>query len=91
MFCRANELRCKDVISLRTGCRIGCVCDFEIDLNTARVTALIIYGPWRLFGLLGRARDCVIRWEDIQLIGEDAILVNFEPVSQRRRRGRSKR
>ncbi len=89
MFCRANELRCKDVISLKTGCRIGCVCDFEIDLSTARITALIVYGRWRLFGLLGRSKDCVIHWCDIQLIGEDAILVNFEPPA--RRRGRRRR
>jgi YlmC/YmxH family sporulation protein len=88
MFCRANELRCKDVISLKTGCRIGCVNDFEIDLSTARITALIVYGPWRLFGLLGRKRDCVIHWGDIQLIGEDAILVNFEPPYRRRQRNR---
>ena len=88
MFCRANELRCKDVISLKTGCRIGCVCDFEIDLATARITALIIYGRWRLFGLFGRSRDCVIRWENIQLIGEDAILVNFEPPVRRRKKKR---
>jgi hypothetical protein len=30
----------------------------------------------------------VIHWGDIQLIGEDAILVNFEPPYRRRQRNR---
>ena len=91
MFCRANDLRCKDVINVKNGCRIGCVCDFEIDLASARICALIIYGRWRWFGLLGREKDIVIRWSDIQLIGEDAILIQCEIPSDRARRKNRKR
>ena len=88
MYCRANDLRCKDVINVKNGCRIGCVCDFEIDLSSARISALVIYGRWRLFGLLGRGKDIIIRWCDIQLICEDAILVNFDVPGDRGRRQR---
>ena len=88
MYCRANDLRCKDVINVKNGCRIGCVCDFEIDLSSARISALVIYGRWRLFGSLGRGKDIIIRWCDIQLIGEDAILVNFDVPGDRGRRQR---
>ena len=88
MYCRANDLRCKDVINVKNSCRIGCVCDFEIDLSSARISALVIYGRWRLFGLLGRGKDIIIRWCDIQLIGEDAILVNFDVPGDRGRRQR---
>ena len=88
MYCRANDLRCKDVINVKNGCRIGCVCDFEIDLSSARISALVIYGRWRLFGLLGRGKDIIIRWCDIQLIGEDAIQVNFDVPGDRGRRQR---
>lgn len=88
MYCRANDLRCKDVINVKNGCRIGCVCDFEIDLSSARISALVIYGRWRLFGLLGCGKDIIIRWCDIQLIGEDAILVNFDVPGDRGRRQR---
>ena len=28
------------------------------------------------FGLLGREDDCIIDWGDIEVIGEDSILVN---------------
>ena len=86
VFCRANELRSKDVVNQRNGCRLGYVCDFEIDLNSARVTALIVYGQLRWFGLLGRHKDIIIRWGDIALIGEDTILVNCDLPNRRRRR-----
>ena len=92
MFCRANDLRCKDVVNVKNGCRLGCVCDFEIDMSCAKVVSLIIYGKWRLFGLLGRGKDCVIRWSDIQIIGEDTILVNFNaPADRSRRSARNRR
>jgi YlmC/YmxH family sporulation protein len=90
VYCRANDLRCKDVVNIKNGCRIGYVSDFEIDLSCARISALIIYGRWRLFGLLGRGKDIVIRWCDIQLIGEDTILVNFDAPSERARRQRTR-
>lgn len=57
--------------------RLGSVCDLEIDMTTARVAALVIYGKLRWFGLFGREDDIVIRWEDIQVIGDDTILVNY--------------
>jgi YlmC/YmxH family sporulation protein len=85
VYCRANDLRCKDVVNVKNGCRIGYVNDFEIDLSSACVVSLIVYGRWRLFGLLGRAKDTIIRWSDIQLIGEDTILVNFDMPRERAR------
>lgn len=79
-------MRCKDVVSVKSGARIGHVCDFEIDLATARVTALIVYGRCRCFGLLGRHKDIIIRWCDITLIGEDTILVSCDvPIPKRRK------
>lgn len=76
MPCRLQELRKKEVINVSTGCRIGYVDDLEIDTKCAKVIALIVYGRPRLFGLFGRNDDCMIAWEKIRLIGEDAILVD---------------
>ena len=56
----------------------------------ASISALIIYGRWRWFGLLGRKKDIIIRWNDIQLIGEDTILVNFDMPKERMRNQRTK-
>ena len=88
MTCRVAELRRKEVISVKDGTRVGTVCDAEMDVESARLTAIVVYGRPRLFGLLGREEDVVIRWPDIQVIGEDTILVNYqERVRVRRRRG----
>ncbi len=91
MYCRANELRCKDVVNIKDGVRIGYVDDLEINLNDARVMAIVVYGRWRLFGLLGRAKDIVIGWSHIQVIGEDTVLVNFECPPDRIRRKKNNR
>lgn len=88
MTCRVAELRRKEVISVKDGTRVGAVCDAEMDVESARLTSIVVYGRPRLFGLLGREEDIVIRWPDIQVIGEDTILVNYqERVRVRRRRG----
>lgn len=76
MFCRISDLRSKFVINVRNGGKLGYVSDVELDTVTATACALIIKGKLRLLGLLGREEDIVIRWEDIEVIGEDTILVN---------------
>ncbi len=77
MYCRVQDLRYKDVINVSDGTRLGCVCDVEVDTVTARICAIVIYGRLRWCGILGREEDIIITWDNIQLIGEDTILVNF--------------
>ncbi len=76
MTSRVADLRQKEVISVRDGQRLGPVCDVELDVTAARLKALVIYGRPRLLGLLGRAPDRVIPWEEVQLIGEETVLVS---------------
>ena len=78
--CRVTDLRHKEVINSTNGCRIGYVDDAEVNTESAKVVAIVIYGRPKLFGLLGRYEDTVIRWENISLIGEDTILVTHCPV-----------
>ena len=80
MNCCIDDMRHKEVINVKDGMRLGNVCDLEIDTTNARVTAIIIYGRLRWFGLLGREDDVVIRWQDIQVIGDDTILVNYSSL-----------
>lgn len=83
MYCRISDLRSKFVINVRNGCKLGYVSDVELDTVTATASALIIKGKLRLLGLLGRDEDIVIRWEDIEVIGEDTVLVNHTiPANQ---------
>lgn len=86
MNCRITDLRNKDVINIHDGSRLGYVCDVEVDTCTARLKAIIIYGRAKMFGLLGHEDDCVICWEDIEVIGEDSILVNCSHKKPNQRR-----
>lgn len=79
MLCRITDLRYKEVVNVRDGTCLGCVNDVEVDTVTARVISIIIYGRCKLFGLFFREEDTVIKWCDIEVIGEDTILVNMRP------------
>ena len=37
MYCRVTDLRYKDVVNMRDGMRLGCVCDVEVDTATAQM------------------------------------------------------
>ena len=79
MRCRITDLRYKEVINVRGGVCLGYVSDIEVDTVTAKVVALVIYGRCRFLGLFMREEDIIIRWCDIEVIGEDTILVNMRP------------
>lgn len=79
MNCRIVDLRNKDVVNCKDGTRLGFVCDVEVDTCSARLISIIIYGRLKCFGLLGREDDIVINWCDIEVIGEDTILVSCDP------------
>lgn len=75
---KLSELRLKDVVNLIDGRRVGLIGDFELELDTGRVTALVIPGSGRILGLLGRERDLVIPWGQVKRIGTDVILVEVD-------------
>ena len=76
MVCNFSDLRNKEVVSVRTGLKLGYVDDIELDTSNAGILSLIIYGRPRALGMLGRDDDLVIKCSDIELVGEDTILVN---------------
>ena len=72
-----SDLKCKEVINVCDGGRLGCVIDLELDLCTGMILSIIVPGEGRLLGLI-RARDgVVIPFCRIQKIGEDVILVDL--------------
>ena len=90
MLCRVVELRHKEVINRSNGCRIGFADDVEVDTCTSEVKAIIVFGRPRFFGFLGRGDDVIIPWRDIELIGEDTILVASDVKYQQKRQKRKK-
>jgi YlmC/YmxH family sporulation protein len=71
-------MREKEIINLRDGCRIGSVCDVEIDTCTGAVVSLIVFGKSKALGFMGKCEDIKICWKDIKVIGDDTILVDFD-------------
>ena len=76
MLNRIADLRCKEVVNICDGARLGFVCDVVIDVACGKVISLVVPGPCRLMGLLGREDDYLIPWNCIKRIGEDIILVD---------------
>lgn len=75
MKCSVNSLCNKDVITVNDGMKIGTVSDAEFDTETGCITALIISGKQRFFGIVGKTEDIRINWCDIEVIGDDTILI----------------
>ena len=75
---RFSELRCKEVINICDGCRLGYAGDLELHVPEGEVKALIVPGPPRFFGLFGKGEEYVIPWHSIRRIGDDVILVEHQ-------------
>ncbi len=78
MICQFAELRNKEVININTGIKLGYVDDIEINTENASIINMIVYGRPKFFGLFGHEDDLLISFDNIQLIGEDTILVSFQ-------------
>ncbi len=79
MHMKLSELRCKEVICVSDGRRLGFVSDAQIEVPEGLICALVVPGPCRFLGLFGRKDDYVIPWNCIKRIGPDIILVDIRP------------
>jgi YlmC/YmxH family sporulation protein len=75
---RLCDLKQKEVINCRDGERLGYVCDLEFDIHTGIITHIIVPGPCRIWGILGRDQEYVINYNCIKQIGTDVILVDID-------------
>lgn len=78
MIARITDMHDKEVINICDGTRLGYVDDIEVDTCTAQIVSIVIFGRNKCMGLLGREADIVIHWKDIEVIGEETVLVNFQ-------------
>ena len=79
MGTRITQLHCKEVICIGSGQRLGFISDVEIDVPEGHVLAIVVPGPCRFLGMLGRNDDFVIPWKCIKKIGPDIVLVDIRP------------
>ncbi len=76
MELRLADLRCREVINMADGARLGYVSDVVIDAAEGRVLALIVPGPARFFGLFGREDDYILPWDCVSRMGGDILLID---------------
>ncbi|MDR1734617.1 MAG: YlmC/YmxH family sporulation protein [Oscillospiraceae bacterium] len=86
MQCCITDLRNKDVVNKRTGARLGNVCDVQVDTCTGQVVSLVVCGRGKLMGFTAPREEHYVRWEDIEVIGDDIILVEYTPHPAEARR-----
>lgn len=88
MQCKIADLRCKEVINICNGFRLGFVCDVIINVITGHLVAILVPGPCKFLGIFGREDDYLIPWDCIRRIGDDLILVNIDGPYRREKRRR---
>ncbi len=76
MLCKIGELKNKQVISMETGAVLGYIGDVEIDTESGAISHVIIPGKLRAMGFLGREEDFRVEWKNMEVIGDETILVS---------------
>ncbi len=71
------DFRHKEVINIKDGKRLGYVQDVCADLETGRITSIIVPGNKKIMSIFSKEDDIVIEWEKIKCIGDDTILVDI--------------
>ena len=90
MSTKFTELHCKEVICISDGRRLGFISDACVEIPTGNIASIIVPGPCRFFGLLGRRDDYIIPWNRICRMGPDIVLVDIKPEECRCLRGKGK-
>jgi YlmC/YmxH family sporulation protein len=77
-----SDLKLKEVINVIDGKRLGTITDIELDVDTGKLTAIVVPGTGKFMGLFGRSEDIIITWDKISKIGVDVILVEAAAVAE---------
>ena len=71
------DFRHKEVVNINNGKRLGFVQDVCANLETGRITSIIVPGGKKLMSMFAKEDDIVIEWDKIKCIGDDIILVDI--------------
>ena len=75
MLYTITDFKNKQAVSVDNGMVLGFIGDLEIDCDNGTGANLVIYGRSRLMGALGREEDLKIPWSNIEVIGDETVLV----------------
>ena len=73
-----SYLRELEVINLCSGEKLGYICDFEINIDDARILSIIVQREGSGFALFSSKEQLTIPWSYIECIGEDTVLVKLD-------------
>ncbi len=73
---RLSDLQDKDVVNIKDGTKIGNIIDVEIT-NDGKMNSLIVEKSKFILSRFTSKGEIKIRWEQIEKIGEDVILVSI--------------
>ena len=71
------DFKHKEVVNVNNGKRLGFVQDVCADLETGKITSIIVPGSNKILNIFNQENDIVIPWEKIKCIGDDLILVEI--------------
>ncbi len=71
-----SELRCKDVINVCDGTRLGTISELEFDCCNGQICSLILCRGTGFFSFKHDQR-IMLPWNRLECIGDDAILVKL--------------
>lgn len=74
---KGMDFKHKEVINILDGRRLGYVQDVCADLETGKITSIIVPGNNKILNIFSSSNDIVIQWQNIKCIGEDVILVEI--------------
>ena len=75
---RISDFQMKDIINIYDGKKLGNIIDFDIDLPTGKIEAIIIQNGGKVLGLFGKDEEMVVYWKQIVKIGEDVVIVKLK-------------
>ena len=74
---RLSELQNKNLVNVSNGKNIGNIIDVNIDYQSGNIKSFIIESKGSILTFSNKDNDMEVKWNDIQKIGEDVILVNM--------------
>lgn len=75
------DLRCREVVNIVDGRKLGHITDIVIDLSTCQIKGIVVPGECSFWNILKPSNTLFIPFNQVVKIGEDSILVEISGTS----------
>lgn len=73
---RLTDLQSKDIIDIATGSFVGRIVDIVLD-DKGVLDSLVVEKRRFFFSLFSSKNEIIVKWNQIQKVGEDVIIINI--------------